>query len=89
MGVEHSGHEMRMTHRHTKPQSVNFRHPIYFPDQLLDDHARPSIISCQQLTQRLGVIATTAPPWNLSEIGSICNAVVGKRHQSLLVDRIP
>ena len=49
----------------------------------------PGIVRRQQVRQPLDVVAPTAPPWNLPQIETVVDAVVGERRQALLVDGVP
>ena len=87
--VEHARHEVRVTHRHAEPECS---HGVNTADLVLKgaNHSpRPCIVGGEHIAERLQVVAPTTPPGHLPQVGSIRNTIVGKRHQTLVIDRIP
>src|SRR2546427_463495 len=57
--------------------------------ELLEHMPGPGIIRRQKIREALNVVPSTAPPWHLTQIKPVVDAVVHERRESLLIDRVP
>ena len=62
---------------------VNARH------ELGEHMPGPGVIRGQKIREALDVVSPTPPPWHLTQIKSVVHAVVHKRREPVLIDRIP
>ena len=73
----------------TEPEAPNLCRVSGTPVEFLEDHPCVGIIGGQHLGEALDVIAGPAPPGDVSQIGVVVDAVVNKRREAVLVNRIP
>ena len=82
-------HEPRMLNAYAEAERphptgiVNTRH------ELCEHMSRPGVIRSQEVRECLDVVASTTPPWHLTQIEAVMDAVLHKGRQPVLIDRIP
>ena len=85
---KHPRHEPRVLNAHAEAERshpawiVNARH------DLCEHMSGPGVIRGQKIREPLDVVPSTAPPWHLTQIKPVVDAVVHERREPLLIDRI-
>ena len=78
-----------MLNAHAEAESP---HPVWIVNarhELCEHMPGPGIIRRQKIREALDVVPSTAPPWHLTQIKPVVDAVVHERREPLLIDRVP
>ena len=87
--VENPGHEAGMGDADTKSETANLRRVCGTPGELLKNDPSVGVVGGEYLREALDVIAGPTPPGDIAQIGGVVDAVVDKRREAMLVNRIP
>ena len=86
---KHPRHEPRMLNAHAEAERSHSAWIVNARHDLCEHMSGPGVIRGQKIREPLDVVASAAPPWHLTQIEPVVDAVVHERREPVLIDRIP